>query len=308
MKPLLILVISCLFGGVWMPGSAQQQELLILGDMHQTPGIAKRAYQPMVKKVMNYGPDIIMSEHASPGDTAAMGEWHSRYKAAYLAKQKEYEFDADKITRLKSTPNVDLSSEDFADLQEYYLSIGDQANTWMYGYFKKHGATKRFKPVGNQNPDLTFQLMRKLGYKEIYGVDSHEGYAGYWPAWQRANAAGTPEAQKAMKKALRKDTWGSIFSTPFGNLGKYINKPQTLDAYYRVNSLRYAGFSGEDYDIQQKKWDDRNVKMAENILAVLDNSKAEKSVLIVGAGHAKAVREELQRLRPGLKIVMYNDL
>jgi len=145
--------------------------------------------------------------------------------------------------------------------------------------------------------------------KKVYGVDSHAGYKGYWPAWQRAHKTGAKEGRKAFKKVMRKDTWGNIFAGMSWSLGRYTNKPETLDAYYRVNSLRFEGFSGEDYDMQIKKWDDRNVNMAKNILEVLQNDpKVKRSVLIVGAGHAKAVSEELKRLDSNVKVIMYHNL
>ena len=152
--------------------------------------------------------------------------------------------------------------------------------------------------------------MRKLELKEVYGVDSHEGYADYWPAWQRALKAGTKEGRKTFKRVMRKDSWGNIFAGTSWSLGRYINKPETLDKYYRVNSLRFDGFSGEDYDLQMKKWDNRNVYMAKNILEVLkNNNKVKRSVLIVGAGHVKAVSNELKRLAPNtIKVIMYNNL
>ncbi|GGI57876.1 DUF5694 domain-containing protein [Winogradskyella haliclonae] len=286
----------------------EQQEILIVGDMHQLPGIVKRAYKPMLKKILKYNPELIMAEYSKTGDTAAMGEWNSKFKEAYLEKKKSYAYDNEEITKLINTPNRELDSLQFRKLQAYYLSIGNQGNHRTYGYFARHGATVKFKPYGNQNPDLTFQLMRKLDLKSVYGVDSHAGYQGYWPAWQRAMKSGTKEGKKAFKKAIRKDTWGNIFAGLSWSLGRYINKPKTLDSYYRINSLRYEGFSGDDYELQQKKWDDRNVNMAKNILDVLKENNVNRSVLIVGAGHAKAVSEELKRLDSNLKVIMYNDL
>ncbi|MBO3117394.1 hypothetical protein J4050_11585 [Winogradskyella sp. DF17] len=286
----------------------EQQEILIVGDMHQLPGIVKRAYRPTVKKILKYKPELIMAEYSKTGDTAAMGEWNSKFKEAYLKKKASYTYNNEKIKQLQTTPNKNLDSIAFRQLQAYYLSIGDQGNHRMYGYFARHGVTKKFKPYGNQNPDLTFQLMRQLELKSVYGVDSHAGYQGYWPAWQRALKSGTKEGKKAFKKAMRKDSWGNIFAGLSWSLGRYMNKPKTLESYYRINSLRYKGFSGEDYDLQIKKWDDRNVNMAKNILDVLANNDVKRSVLIVGAGHAKAVSEELKRLSPNLKVIMYNDL
>ncbi|WP_296320841.1 DUF5694 domain-containing protein [Winogradskyella sp.] len=288
--------------------SQEQQEILIVGDMHQLPGIVKRAYKPMVKKIMKYNPELIMAEYSKTGDTAAMGEWNSKFKDAYIKKSQNYTYDENEISSLLNTSNTKLDSLQYRKLQAYYLSIGDQGNHRMYGYFARHGATKKFKPYGNQNPDLTFQLMRQLNLKSVYGVDSHEGYNGYWPAWQRALKQGTEEGKKTFKKTMRKDTWGTAFAGASWSLGRYTNKPSTLDAYYRVNSLRFKGFSGEDYDLQQKKWDDRNVNMAKNILEVLSKNDVQRSVLIVGAGHAKAVSQELKKLDANLKVVMYNDL
>ncbi|MEM9680205.1 MAG: DUF5694 domain-containing protein [Bacteroidota bacterium] len=300
---LVILCIQCNYAF-----SQEQQEILIVGDMHQLPGIVKRAYKPMVRKILKYEPELIMSEHSRTGDTAAMGEWNSRFKEAYLKSKDSLDIDNNEINVLEQAPNTELDSVQFRRLQSYYLNIGDQANHRMYGYFARHGATEKFKPYGNQNPDLTFQLMRKLELKKVYGVDSHEGYSGYWPAWQRALKAGTAEGKKTFKKAMRKDTWGNIFAGASWSLGRYINKPQTLDLYYRINSLRFDGFSGEDYEIQIKKWDDRNVNMAKNIIEVLKSSDVKRSVLIVGAGHAKAVSEELKRLDADLIVIMYNDI
>ena len=288
--------------------SQEQQEILIVGDMHQVPGIVKRAYKPMVKKIMKYQPELIMAEYSKTGDTAAMGEWNSRFKEAYLKQKDSFNIDINEIEQLKQRPNKDLDSLQFRKLQAYYLSIGDQGNHRMYGYFSRFGVSNKFKPYGNQNTDLTFQLMRKLQLKKVYGVDSHAGYSGYWPAWQRTLKQGTEEGKKLFKKAMRKDTWGNIFAGASWSLGRYINKPETLDLYFRVNSLRFEGFSGEDYDIQIKKWDDRNVNMAKNIIEVLENSNVKRSVLIVGAGHAKAVSDELKRFAPNLKVIMYNDL
>ncbi|MEO0416058.1 MAG: DUF5694 domain-containing protein [Verrucomicrobiota bacterium] len=150
--------------------------------------------------------------------------------------------------------------------------------------------------------------MRNLELKEVYGVDSHAGYQGYWPAWQRALKSGTKEGKKTFKKVMRKDSWGNIFAGMTGSLGRYVNKPQTLDAYFRINSLRFDGFEGEDYNMQIKKWDDRNVNMAKNILEILSANKVKRSVLIVGAGHAKAVSDELEKLDPNLNVIMYADL
>lgn len=286
----------------------QQQEVVIVGDMHQLPGIVKRAYRPMVKKILKYKPQLIMGEYAKASDTAAMGEWNNKFKEAYLKKQQTYTPDMTKISALLQQSNDKLDSLQFRELQTYYLSIGDQANHRMYGYFARHGVAKKFKPYGNQNPDLTFQLMRKLQLKNIYGVDSHKGYQGYWPAWQRAHKQGTKEGKKAFKKALRKDGWNNVFAGASGALGKYTNRPKTLDTYYRVNSLRFKGFSGEDFELQQKKWDGRNVIMAKNIIEVIENSGVSRSVLIVGAGHAKAVSDELKRLSKTIKVKMYDEL
>ncbi|RZN78876.1 MAG: hypothetical protein EVB11_13210, partial [Winogradskyella sp.] len=60
----------------------EQKEILIVGDMHQLPGIVKRAYKPMVKKILKYQPELIMAEYSKTGDTAAMGEWNSKFKDA----------------------------------------------------------------------------------------------------------------------------------------------------------------------------------------------------------------------------------
>lgn len=289
--------------------SAQdKQEVLIVGDMHQVPGIVKRAYKPMVKKILKFEPQLIMAEYSKTGDTAAMGQWNSKFKEAYLKTKATYTYNEEEITQLRKLPLKDLDSLQSRKLQTYFLSIGDQGNHRMYGYLAKHGATAKFKPYGNQNPDLTFQLMRKLNLKSVFGVDSHKGYQGYWPAWQRALKAGTKEGRKAFKKSKRKDSWGNIFASMSGSLGRYINKPKTLEAYSKINSLRYEGFSGEDYEIQIKKWDDRNVYMAKNILEVIKTNGTKRSVLIVGAGHAKSVSDELRKLDPNVKVIMYNDL
>ncbi|GAB5562977.1 MAG: hypothetical protein Wins2KO_00400 [Winogradskyella sp.] len=285
-----------------------QQEILIVGDMHQLPKIVKGAYKPMAKKIIKYKPELIMAEYAKTGDTAAMGEWNGWFKEAYLKHRDTFTYHKDEIKQLMNTPNIELDSLDFKKLQSYYLSIGDQGNTRMYRYYARHGATEKFKPYGNQNPDLTFQVMRKLGLKTVFGVDSHAGYQGYWPAWKRALRAGTTEGKKTFKKVIRKDKWGNIFAGASWSLGRYVNKPKTLDMYYRINSLRFEGFEGEYFKIQQKKWDDRNVNMAKNILEVLSENKVGRSVLIVGAGHAKAVSDELKRLDPNLKVIMYHDL
>ncbi|NRA91276.1 MAG: hypothetical protein HRU26_01090 [Psychroserpens sp.] len=308
MKLLSRLFVLLLFIQCFLAQGQEQKEILIVGDMHQVPGIVKRAYKPMVKRILKYDPQLIMAEYSRKGDTAAMGSWNEKFKEAYLKEKETYKDDTGVVDGLLAKPNSELDSLEFRDLQTFFLSVGDQANHRMYGYFAKHGVDEKFKPYGNQNPDLTFQLMRKLELKTIFGVDSHEGYQGYWPAWQRALRAGSEEGKKAYKKAMRKDTWGNIFAGLSGSLGRRTNNPKTLDAYYRINSLRFEGFSGENYNIQIQKWDNRNINMAKNILEVLNNNTVKRSVLIVGAGHAKAVSEALKELDPNVKVIMYHDL
>ncbi|MGD1947833.1 MAG: DUF5694 domain-containing protein [Croceivirga sp.] len=299
---------SVLFLLIGIPHCVAQQEILIVGDMHQVPGIAKRAYRPMLRKILDYAPELIMAEYSKTGDTAAMGEWNSKFKEDHLAKKQVYVLNQKEIKRLEELPSTQLNMEHFKKLQEYYLSIGDQANHRMYGYFVRHGATEKFKPYGNQNPDLTFQLMRQLGLKKVYGVDSHEGYKGYWPAWQSAQKAGSKEAKKSYKRATRRITWNNAFAILTKSLGRYVNKPKTLEAFYRLNSLRYKGFKGIDHQTQQQKWDRRNSNMAKTISSIVKEQKIQRAVLIVGAGHAKAVHDELQEHAGNLKIIMYNDL
>ena len=284
------------------------QELVIVGDMHGLPDSLKTAYTPMLNKLLAYEPEMVLGEYTVVGDTSAFGAWHSDFKLKYLEAKENFSVDDERESYLLNTANTRLDSLDFKELENYFLAKGDMANNWMYTYFKWYGATEPFDPRGNQNSDLTFQLMRKLGIKKIYGVDSHAGYDGYWPKWKECLEMASEENNQKFETILdRLDQEESNISDQ-GQLGFYTNSAETLDAYYRVNSLRYDGFEGDPCDIQRLKWDRRNKLIASNILKILDNGKYMKTVLIIGAGHALAVQKELDRIRPDLKLVMYREL
>ena len=305
----IVLISFSLFGQT--SETKKAQELLIIGDIHQAPKGAENAYGPILEVLLDYSPQIILGEYTVVGDTTAFGSWHSDFKSKYLKMSSSYKLKKSYIKRLKRTPNQNLSAKDFEALADYYLSIGDMANNWMYGFFKKYGSHAPFQHRGDQNTDLTFELMRKLGHKKIYGIDNHAGYSGYWPLWQACRNGGSKETQSSFTALLERLDVAEmklLETEDKENIVALTNEPTILNEYYRINALRYTGFTGTSCDEQRKKWDNRNTLIAENILNVLSNTKKQKNVLIVGAGHVMAVQSELKKLNPDLKIIMYHEL
>jgi hypothetical protein len=108
-------------------------------------------------------------------------------------------------------------------------------------------------------------------------------------------------------KLIKKDNRNCIWPAMWGNLGKYTNKPETLQRYYEINSCRYVTDPNEYSRAVQQLWDGRNMRIAENIAEQLKKHPYQKSVLIIGAGHVISIKEALAQVYPELKVKLMYD-
>lgn len=63
-------------------------------------------------------------------------------------------------------------------------------------------------------------------------------------------------------------------------------------------------FPIDDHQFGEEYWEQRNQRMAENIVANIMTKPYKKNVLIVGAGHVISLSNALKTICPGLKVIL----
>ena len=288
--------------------AAFSQELLIIGTMHEVPSIVSRSYSPLLKYAKKYQPEVILVEDIRPEDTLSLRNFTPKLLRVADSLLQSEGIDEGRFLELKKKRLVELDASDYAFLSETYLKKRDRANYTYYNYLKTYGMAGSKKALRNENGDLIFPLAIAMGITELIPVDDHQTEKEYQRAWSNTVKAGgdTGDAQ-ILAKLLKKDQHKRIWPSLWGNLGKYTNKPETLQRYYLINSCRYVTQPNASSQMAQQLWDERNYRIAGNLLARLKAHPCQRAVLIIGAGHVISLKTILGQMCPELKVKLMAD-
>ena len=282
---------------------SQEKELLIIGTMHEVPSIVSRSYRPLLKYAKKYQPEAIFVEDIRPDDTLSLRNFTPKLLRTADSLFHAEGIDEGRFMELKKKPLAEMESNDYAFLADAYLKKRDRANYSYYNYLKTYGMTGSKKALRNENGDLIFPLAIAMGITELSPVDDHQTEKEYQRAWNNTVKAGqeTGDAQ-ILSDLLKKDQHKRVWPSLWGKLGKYTNKDETLHRYYLINSCRYVTHQNEYSNAAQQLWDDRNYRIATNLLERLKNSPYQRYILIIGAGHVISLKTILEQMYPELQV------
>lgn len=301
----LVLLWMTLFS---MTVKAQQKEILIIGTMHTVPSIVKHSYSPLLKKAIAYQPDAILTEDILPEDSISLKNFTPAFLKKAAEASQESSVDKKKFIELQSKALREMAHEDFVFLANAFLREKDRANYNFYSYLAEYGLKGSPKPLRNESDDVTHKLAIAMNIRKLLPIDNHHYDKEYNRAWGEAVNSGAENGDlkkyNSMKKKIsRKQTFNGLM----GRLGRFTNKRNTLEHYYLTNSVRYVDHPNEKTELAKTLWDDRNQRMAENIIKQMNESNATRYVLIVGAGHVISLENAIKMLNEDIIVKTYES-
>lgn len=291
------------------PGvQAQDKELLIIGTMHEVPSIVSHSYRPLLKFAKKYQPEAIFVEDIRPCDTLSLKNFTPKLLRTADSLFQAEGIDEERFKQLKAKNLNELTTDDFVFLSNTYLKKRDRANYTYYKYLKSYGLAGSKKPSQNENGDLICPLAIYIGATELIPVDDHKTENEYQRAWSNTVKAGRENGDaQILSDLLKKDRKKRVFPSLMGKLGKYTNKLESLNRYYLINSCRYVEHPNDTSNTARQLWDDRNLRIAQNMSAQIKSNPYHKHILIIGAGHVISLKNILGQIYPELKVRLMDD-
>ena len=302
-----VLMVSCLYG----QETGEQhvsKELLIIGTMHEVPSIVSHSYKPFFKYAKNYKPEAIYTEDIRPDDTLSLKNFTPKFQSIADSLLQVEGIDEERFVELKKKRLSEMNSDDYSFLAQTYLKKRDRANYSYYNYLNTYGMTGSKKALRNENGDLIAPLAIAMGITELIPVDDHKTEKEYQRAWNKSlkEIRGTGD-DITLNKLFKRDSHKRVWPALWGKLGKYTNKPETLNRYYLINSCRYVSHQSESTDAVRQLWDGRNRRIAENLAEQIKMRPCSRNILIIGAGHVISVKEMLKQIYPELQVKLMYD-
>ena len=185
MRTIFVLIVTLLVQNT----IAQENELLIIGTMHEVPSVVSHSYRPLLKYAKKYKPEAIFVEDIRPNDTLSLKNFTPRFLR--LADSISYvnTFDEQRFQELRTKQLAEMDADDFAFLSDAYMQKRDRANYTYYNYLKTYGIAGAKRPLRNENGDLIFPLAISMGITELLPIDDHQVEPEYQRAWRNAMKA-----------------------------------------------------------------------------------------------------------------------
>ncbi|KOY52636.1 DUF5694 domain-containing protein [Polaribacter dokdonensis] len=291
-----------------------QKEVVIIGTMHTVPKIVKNSYKPMLRFAKKYNPEAIYVESPMANDSISWNYlrdgWSKNYKSFY-AKSEEmktnFQIDLKKFKELESKKMSDLSSSEIDYLINSYMYNRDNGNYELMSYIKKYGLKGATKPTRHEDGDLTYKLAIHQDLK-VKNMDDQQTNGIYHSAWNKCAREGSKNGNNAANSKLyKKDYNSAILPAIFRRLGKHTNNRKSLNRLHKMSSFNYVLQDTEGCKEGRKYWNERNKRMAANIVNQIAESNNTRNLVVVGAAHVIGLEEELKRKNPNLKVILMNE-
>ncbi|WP_379092951.1 DUF5694 domain-containing protein [Pedobacter sp. UC225_65] len=291
-------------------GQGQKKEVFIIGTMHTLPKIVKNSYKPLLKMALKYQPEAIYVESPMPEDNISWeylkNGWSNAYKKLYQLSdslKRNYHFEARTVERLQQKKFEDLSPADLTILINSFAYLRDNANYELYSYLKKYGVKGAKKPLRNEDEDLSYKLALQLGIGRLFNMDDQQTNKEYHAAWQACVKLGAKNGDNELNNKLnRKDYKRSIVPALLGRLGRHTNSKAALERMHQLNSFSYVLNQNEPCALATKYWNERNYRMAKNIVTQVAKNPYVKNVVVVGAGHVVGLKAAIMQQDPNVVV------
>ncbi len=309
-------LLTCLFCYALMAVAQEgKKEIFIIGTMHTVPKIVKNSYRPLLRIATKYKPEAIYVESPMPDDEISWNYlkagWSAAYKKFYHLSdslKKTYRFDSPLFNALLQKKADELKPEALETLIHSFAYLRDYANYELYSYLKKYGLKGSKKALRNEDEDLSYKLALRFGINKLFNMDDQQTNKAYHEAWQACLKAGASNGDNVLNKKLnQKDYNRSILPALLGSLGKHINNKAALKRMHELNSFRYVQHQAEACTLATKYWDERNYRMAKNIVGQVVKNPYNKNVVVVGAGHVLGLKAAIAQQDPQIVIKLIDQ-
>lgn len=296
--------------------AAQQQEIVLVGTMHQVPKIIKNSYKPLFRKSLAYQPDAIFVETAMPGDSLSWEYLKEGYSQnlqqffKYSAKvRKEFDFDADSLNLWLSKDFEELTPGEFEKIKLSFAYQRDYPNYHYYRYVRKYFPDGHAKPKRHESYDLTRKLALRLRHKKVYAADDQRTNGQFHDHWYACQiAVDSTSIKKKERKIIRKLVLREVVPSALGRNGIVNNKLKHLQLLDSLSGLKFTDQNNSDCAAAVDYFNQRNRRFAHNLGTQIEANNFAKSILFVGASHIVGLKKELNRQFPDIKVVLFDEL
>lgn len=289
---------------------AQQEEVLIIGTMHEVPKIVKYSYKPLLRIAKRYEPDAIYVERQRTDDSLSLANYESKWFLPLGDSLRvTFKEDCQRFDQLMAGSIETMSREDFGFLRDYFAINRDKGNWSYYQYLAKYGVKGSRKPTRNENGDLTAKLAIAMDMNRVFAMDHQHETKLYSKLWRECVVESKKDGQVTLLTKHNKKTYNrAMLPAVFGRLGKHTNRVKTIRSYEVSNKFTFRKTPCEPCDDAGAVWDRRNAGMANNIGEQMKEHGQQKAVVIVGAGHVLGIRDALEAQFPEIKVRILEDL
>ncbi|TMM31196.1 hypothetical protein FDT66_04300 [Polaribacter aestuariivivens] len=310
-----ITFITILFLSIFvLSAQNKQQEVLIIGSMHTVPKIVKKSYKPMLKFAKKYNPEAIYVESPMANDAKSWeylkNGWSKNYQKFYQLSDSlktSFDFDESKFNNLSKKDFNTLTKDEIKFLTTASAYKRDNGNYELYQYLLKYGLDGAKKPTRHEDGDLTYKLALSKNLR-VTNMDDQQTNREFHTAWNKCIKEGRENGNNtANTKLYKKNYNSSILPAIFRRLGKHTNKRKSLNQLHEMASFRYVLNDTEGCKEGRKYWDERNMRMANNIANQVLSSNKIRNIVIVGASHVIGLEKELKQNYPNLKVILMNE-
>ncbi|GAB5526950.1 MAG: hypothetical protein Roseis2KO_48220 [Roseivirga sp.] len=289
---------------------AQQQEVLIIGTMHEVPKIVKHSYKPLLRIAKGYKPDAIYVERQRSDDSLSLVNYESKWFLPLGDSLKRtFKEDCQRFDQLMAGSIETMSRGDFGFLRDYFAVNRDKANWSYYDYLAKYGVKGSRKPTRNENGDLTARLAIVMDMNRVFAMDHQHETGLYTRLWRECLVESKKDGQVKLLTRNNKKTYNqAMLPAIFGRLGKHTNRTKTIRSYEVSNKFTFRETPCEPCEAAGAVWDRRNAGMARNIGEQMQEFAHKRAVVIVGAGHVLGIKAALETQFPELQVKILEDL
>jgi len=313
---------SVLFSFLFILNTNAQTEILIVGTAHDLGKGMEKNYTPILDITKEWKPDVICSEFRNPKDKLSLVNIFGKN---YLEKRdsiaKTWNVSTKKldkrIAQLISTLAVKEDIYVRMELRNLYYLNMDRGNSSFQSYLVYHQflelpehekvkfktqfpmfekIAKRVKDeVSDEYGAVAFPLAKYLGIEYLYPTDDQSLSEPYHKAWDESisDLANTDE-MKDFQKMMQSIGKNNTAAMENGDAVLMYNSYPFQEVLMKIEySFFEPGLSASN-DLRCFYWHQRNIRMVENILEVVEKNPNKKIVVFYGASHLPDVRKILR--------------
>lgn len=332
----LLFFLSCPLIGI------SQQNILLIGTLHQTERERLKEIIPVAAAVENFNPGVFCIEYPMPTDTASVVNRSIMHRNEPLifqkmeALRKEWQIPSGdmgtRIELLQQDPALASDASKRTELHQLYFLSSDLGNADYQGYlamskiksdtramaslsdnfpgFKAMKATFDHKCYADEYCNLVFPLAAKLKIRYLYPIDDLSTWKEAMKPYNRLHASDTTDADIKKFRSRSKTLHQKLESFPKdSNLWILINAPQMIQEILYAEGFRIdKGVTNEDVKLVHHYWVQRNKTMAQHIDAVARRHPDVNVVVFFGASHVGPISEELNKLEKNYRVITLSDI